>query len=280
MSWHFSRALEAAFSEANCSGGEPSVPLKLNPIAVECSCKDKTMECSIHSLYGMTCERLTDIPGVEKWTSSLEASPARTSARLAKGQESKASGLASGEKWQESLARYDPDSHSLKTAQCSLFEDSTESLRILPRWGSMRNGELFRRRTPERLTSGNASGFWPTPRKSEYKGSGPKGCKAQKHMLERNYLCAVVEETCGGQPTRRTWPTPRTMDALNPEGRLKRKVNNNSDFVAAKVAKMGIQGQLNPNWVEWLMGWPIEWTALKPLETDRFRQWWNSHGKF
>lgn len=30
---------------------------------------------------------------------------------------------------------------------------------------------------------------------------------------------------------------------------------------------------------EWLMGWPIGQTALEPLETDRFQQWLNSHGK-
>jgi hypothetical protein len=29
-------------------------------------------------------------------------------------------------------------------------------------------------------------------------------------------------------------------------------------------------GQLNPMWVEWLMGWPIGWTDLKPLGTDKF----------
>ena len=38
-------------------------------------------------------------------------------------------------------------------------------------------------------------------------------------------------------------------------------------------------GQLNPTWVEWLMGWPLGWTDLKPLETDKFQQWLRSHGK-
>jgi hypothetical protein len=37
-------------------------------------------------------------------------------------------------------------------------------------------------------------------------------------------------------------------------------------------------GQLNPNWVEWLMGWPIGWTDLKPLGTAKFQQWCDSHG--
>jgi hypothetical protein len=39
-------------------------------------------------------------------------------------------------------------------------------------------------------------------------------------------------------------------------------------------------GKLNPMWVEWLMGWSIGWTDLKPLVTDKshyVQQW---HGKF
>lgn len=32
-----------------------------------------------------------------------------------------------------------------------------------------------------------------------------------------------------------------------------------------------IGGQLNPTWVEWLMGWPLGWTDLKPLVTDKCR---------
>jgi hypothetical protein len=29
-------------------------------------------------------------------------------------------------------------------------------------------------------------------------------------------------------------------------------------------------GPLNPAWVEWLMGWPLGWTDLKPLATDKY----------
>ena len=35
-----------------------------------------------------------------------------------------------------------------------------------------------------------------------------------------------------------------------------------------------------PELPEWVMGWPIGWTDLKPLEMDRFHQWLLSHGKF
>ena len=38
-------------------------------------------------------------------------------------------------------------------------------------------------------------------------------------------------------------------------------------------------GLPNPTWVEWLMGWPMGWSAMPPLETDRFREWLRWHGK-
>ena len=48
-----------------------------------------------------------------------------------------------GSTWRELLARYNPSTHSWKTAQCSLLEDLELSLEIWPRWGSMRNGECW-----------------------------------------------------------------------------------------------------------------------------------------
>ena len=37
---------------------------------------------------------------------------------------------------------------------------------------------------------------------------------------------------------------------------------------------------LNPQWVEWLMGWPEGQTDLLPLAMDRFRSWQQQHGVF
>ena len=31
-------------------------------------------------------------------------------------------------------------------------------------------------------------------------------------------------------------------------------------------------GKLNPTWVEWLMGWPLGWTDLKPLEMVKYQR--------
>jgi hypothetical protein len=39
-------------------------------------------------------------------------------------------------------------------------------------------------------------------------------------------------------------------------------------------------GPLSPDWVEWLMGWPIGWTDCDALETDKCQQWQQEHGSF
>jgi hypothetical protein len=39
-------------------------------------------------------------------------------------------------------------------------------------------------------------------------------------------------------------------------------------------------GKPTPTNHEWLMGWPIGWTASEPLETAKFQQWQQQHGAF
>ena len=40
-----------------------------------------------------------------------------------------------------------------------------------------------------------------------------------------------------------------------------------------------IGGQLNPTWVEWLMGWPLGWTGCEPLETGKCHNAQLKHGE-
>ena len=47
--------------------------------------------------------------------------------------------------------------------------------------------------------------MWPTPRASEWKGTGPLGSKSHKHRLDRGYLDATVQER--GQRTGKLNPT-------------------------------------------------------------------------
>lgn len=81
----------------------------------------------------------------------------------------------------------------------------------------------------------------------------------------------------------RSWPTPcasasaSASKGSSPASLIRKsgksRVNDRIDH--AVMASDG--GQLNPEWVEWLMGWPIGWTELKPLAMDRFREWQQQH---
>jgi len=76
----------------------------------------------------------------------------------------------------------------------------------------------------------------------------------------------------------RNWPTPR---AGNPGSRPNGKGGKIlAEEVKKKEENMIPGGQLNPDWVEWLMGWPLAWTDLKPLGMDRFQQWRQQHSGF
>lgn len=49
----------------------------------------------------------------------------------------------------------------------------------------------------------------------------------------------------------------------------------------SQLEKFGqIGGKLNPDWEEWLMGWPIGWSALEPLEMGRFHSWRLQHSVY
>jgi site-specific DNA-cytosine methylase len=69
---------------------------------------------------------------------------------------------------------------------------------------------------------------------------------------------------------RRTWPTPTAHNAK--ETNAPSEAMRNEPTLASRVG-----GHLNPTWVEWLMGWPLGWTDLKPLETDKFQSWLRAH---
>jgi DNA (cytosine-5)-methyltransferase 1 len=79
------------------------------------------------------------------------------------------------------------------------------------------------------------------------------------------------------------WPTPNASDAnkWSNQSLAERKQKGQQVRLNTAVSPEGGKGgQLNPDWVEWLMGWPIGWTELKPLEMDKFREWQQQHSEF
>lgn len=174
MSWHFSQVMAEASSEVNSLGGALSAPSSLTPTPAASSWPDKTTDASTPFQSGTTCEPSTDARGLALWMSSLAASrarsfqPNRPSMETASGLKDREAGC--GQNTSESLAKYDPATHSLRTAQCLLFEDSTECFATLPRWGMMRSGVLSELTPPATITFANEFGLLPTVMASDWKG--------------------------------------------------------------------------------------------------------------
>lgn len=78
MSYIYSQALVAEYSQANCSDTDASAPLSGSPTPRPCLWHDKTMEPSSLSRFGMTCKPLTDDHGKALLTWWQGASRART----------------------------------------------------------------------------------------------------------------------------------------------------------------------------------------------------------
>lgn len=102
-------------------------------------------------------------------------------------------------------------------------------------------------------------------------GMAASGSVFQHRTVER----PMKETGCG------LWPTAKaTIRGDCPSERLRRTPDLPSAIKmrALPDGSAPLQdGQLNPQWVEWFMGWPIGWTELKPLAMDKFREWQLQH---
>jgi hypothetical protein len=104
------------------------------------------------------------------------------------------SGADSGLITSEPFATFDRDTLSWRTSQLSLSEDLSEFSVTWPRSGTMRSGKCFLRVPWVLHTHGNGCGYWPTPRASEWKGTGPLGSRSHIYRASVGYLDATVQE--------------------------------------------------------------------------------------
>jgi hypothetical protein len=262
MSWLFSQALVAEFLGENFSDGEPSALLSGSPMQQAYLSPDKTTVFSRLSRFGMTFRPLTENRGAELLTSYLAVFPVRTSASQDVEPDLMENVVECGNTWRGWLAKYDPNTSLWRTAQCSFIEDLNESSVTLPRSGMTRDGLLWELPTLERHTNETGSGSWPTPQASDNRPRATANSTARRIKLGKQVsLEAAVK----------FWPTPTAHNAK--EGGFPSEHNRNTPTLSAQAG-----GSLNPTWVEWLMGWPLEWTDLKPLETDRSHSVQQQHG--
>ena len=173
MSWLYSRALVEGYSAENCSDGEPSAPSSSTNTPAMYLWQGKTTEALNLSQYGMTCEHLTEYRGEGVLMLFLVAFPVKTLAQQEKVQESTASGLDYGVKWQGLLVKYNQDMFLSKTVLCSEQEDCQRFSKTLPKQGMMLSGECSELVMWERPIKEKDFGYLPTITKVEWKGRGP-----------------------------------------------------------------------------------------------------------
>ena len=171
MSFIYSRALVEASSLGKCLDTDASAQSSGSPTPLLYLPSDKTTAFSRLSRFGMTFAPLTDTLGAELLTSWLAASRARTSASQERAPASPESVPACGPTWRASLAKFDPVTSSWKTVQLSLLGDSELSSVTWPRSGMTVDGQCLELVMSAPRTAANESGWWPTPQRSDYKGT-------------------------------------------------------------------------------------------------------------
>lgn len=296
VSWVYLPGREADCLPLACSGGGLSAPSRSNRIASASSPSARLTAAWIRSLSGMTSVRLTVGRGAGTPTSSAAGSLARTSAPPGAAQAWQETARAFGLKCSESLARCGLRMSLPKTPRCFALAASEPSSRDWPGWGIAAHGVCSELGTSVRLTDATACGsLLPTPTGAGNEGSASMqkwpAHRALQAMLPtcrasdaekggRGELLAVVR---GKAPRKRDahlyLPTPIAMMAT-PTATL---YGSNQGGAAGRTGKkrLSLEGRTGGVFIalrEWMMGWPLGWSACEPLETDRFRQWLRSHG--
>jgi hypothetical protein len=116
----------------------------------------------------------------------------------------------------------------------------------------------------------------PTPRSADGQHGGvtPTDTTARRVANGKANLSEYIREQTRKVPT----PTATSWKGWSP-GHNRANSDDRLDYtIEREASQAGTGGRLNPTWEEWLMGWPIGWTELKPSATGRFQQWCDSHG--
>lgn len=124
---------------------------------------------------------------------------------------------------------------------------------------------------------------WKTPQLSLFEDSTPCsvtwprwGTMRAGECWARSTPARLTSESASG-----LWPTPAASAATRGWGQSltgrARYSESTTSRIRADVATHGWAPR--PHFLEWLMGWPIGWTALAPLEMAKFQRWLTSHGR-
>lgn len=142
---------------------------------------------------------------------------------------------------------------------------------------------------------GGIGRLWPTPQSRDWKSGETSDETAEKNSRPLSEAvkrwptprAEDSEQTAGHRGTQDTltsamraaeWPTPQARDQ-HTYAKTKRGANSpgGTPLCVAAVESEDAPPTgtlaLNPDWVEWLMNWPVGWTSLEPLAPDSFAVW-------
>lgn len=105
--------------------------------------------------------------------------------------------------------------------------------------------------------------MWPTPTKAS---ADKEVCRSAKGQTLIGAVAAAGDKV----GTQEMFPSPAARDWRSGKGR-------NMDNGHTPQLPEVIGGQLNPAWVEWLMGFCIGWTDCERSAMPSFRQWLRAH---
>jgi hypothetical protein len=188
-------------------------------------------------------------------TLSAEDSPAKTSAQQEKAQGLLANDPVCGGNFTDSSRKRGRPGSLQRTSRPFAIEDWTKFSAAYLRSGTTQNGTVYPLQPLAPLTVETESGLWPTPT-----ANPSNACSLDAGLKEAERLHPQGRWTLWSQVAaqevygRRMWPTP---DASPHKYRLQGNTQQSKSLNAIHG------GKLNPQWVEWLMGFPIGWTDLR-----------------
>lgn len=117
------------------------------------------------------------------------------------------------------------------------------------------------------VTLPQAVAMWPTPDAN----CGNRGTQPEwKPVRDSGHTASYTIN----QAVRDSWPTPTSH--LAKETGAPSEYNRNEPTITSRLFESAEHRDgmaLNPNWVSWLMGWPIAWADVKPLGELDWRDW-------
>lgn len=124
----------------------------------------------------------------------------------------------------ESFATLDRDTYCWRTSQRCLFGGWTEFSASWPRAGTMQNGSAYQRQPLVHTTTETGFSFWPTAR-AQARGSSRNRVQDRNHNYNIEDWCHILLVKAGWSET------------------------------------TGLK--MNPEWLEWWMGFPHQWTLIE-----------------